>query len=404
MAGTAFTSSSALAQTYQRAGLILQAELRCLMLALCGEDPESVIVVEPSTGTKRGTREKIRFQPWNTAPMPKGRMSQVWGQEGSDSYLEDSLDIQYLVLSDRAIENEVSDQNEVEFSLMESSEIGLAHDAARVLEFSIMHQLAGYSPVNDLTAGGPNGTGYSHGTSTYIMSCGNACIEPDTAHHFFAPDSSGSNANEAAVAADSSSVVTDRFVNKCLRKLRSDRYGVTYPMMPAMTPWGKGYIYLDSTEGLEQVKENSSDSDIYDLARACIEGGMPPENSTLWTNEGFKIRDVFYLASDFITLGTTGGTPGDDTAGEFLANVQRGLLLGARAGHIRWGEKFSRNKWLGYSKETFHRRLSHLTDTVFGMNVTIPSTPPADRDASGNQRWASAVISHYSEVTTHPYS
>lgn len=394
MAGTSVTANHALVQTYQRAGLLLQAELRALMLTLAGEDPDSIIHVEPSTGTKRGTTEKVRFQPWNTAPMPKGRASQIWGNEGSDSWFEDSFVIQYYSLADRALESEISDQNEVEFSLNDSAEIGMAHDAAHIIENSIIHQLAGYSPVNDLTAGGPNGVGYSDGTSTYTLSAGNACVEPDTAHHFFCPDASGSNANEAAVAADSTSTMTDRFVNKVIRKVTSDQYGVLYPMAEPMTPWGRGFVCLMDGEGIEQVKENSSDSDIYDLAKACIQGGMDPENSTLWTREGFKIKNVFYLQSDFLTLGTTGGTPGATTAGEPLANVARALLLGARAAHIRWGEGFSRNKWLGYTEEPFHRRRSMQVDTVYGCKATIVNS----------QRWASAVISHYSERTTARYS
>ena len=395
MAGTSVTSQHALVQTYQRPGLILQAELRALSMLLIGEDPDSVIVAEPSTGSKRGSTEKIRFQPWNTSPMPKGRGTQSYGNEGGDQWFEDSYSIDYLRLADRAIEAEISDQGLVEFSLRDSAETGMVHDAAHIMECSIIHQLAGYSPVNHLTAGGPNGTGYSDGTTNYILSLCNACVEPDAAHHFFCPNGAGAaSANEAAVAADSSCVLTDRFVNKCLRKLSSDRYSALYPLAPASTPWGKGRVILTSGVGMEQVKEQSSDSDIFTLAEACIQGGMDPENSTLWTNEGFKIRDNFYLQSDFLTTGTTGSSAGSTTAGEFLANTERALVLGARAAHIRFGEGFSRDMWLAYKDTVWERRLSMFVDTVVGMKATIVN----------GQRWGSAVITHWSDVTTARYS
>lgn len=395
MAGTSISPQHSMVQTYQRPGLILQAELRALSMLLIGEDGDSIIVAEPSTGSKRGATEKVRFQPWNTSPMPTGMGVQSYGNEGGDAQFEDSYAVDYLRLGSRALEGEIRDQGFVEWSLRDSAETGMMHDAAHIMECSIIHQLAGYSPVNDLTAGGPNGTGYSSGTTNYTLSLCNACTEPDTAHHFFAPNSAGAaSANEAAVAADSSCVITDRFVNKCLRKLRSDRYSALYPLAPASTPWGKGYVCLMSSAGMEQIKEQSSDSDIFTLAQACIEGGMDPENSTLWTNEGFKIKDVFYLASDFITTGTTGSSAGSTTAGEFLANTERALLLGARAAHIRFGEGFSRDMWLAYKDTVWERRLSMFVDTVIGMKATIVNS----------QRWGSAVITHYSDVSTARYS
>lgn len=395
MAGISITSQHALVQTYQRPGLILQAELRALTMLLMGEEGDSVIVVEPSTGAKRGSTEKVRFQPWNTSPMPKGRGTQSFGNEGGDQWFEDSYGIGYLRLADRAIEGEISDQGLVEFSLRDSAETGMVHDAAHIWECSTIHQLAGYSPVNHLTAGAPNGAGYSDGTTDYTMSLCNACVEPDAAHHFFAPNSAGAaSANEAAVAADASCVLTDRFVNKSLRKLRSDRYSALYPLAPASTPWGRGYVCLCSGAGMEQVKEQSSDSDIFTLAQSCIEGGMDPENSTLWTNEGFKIKDVFYLQSDFITPGTTGSSAGSTTAGEFLSLTERALILGARAMHVRFGEGFSRDTWLAYKDTTWERRLSMFVDTVVGGKVTIVN----------GQRWGSAVITHASDVTTARYS
>lgn len=405
MAGTTFSYASNQAQTYRKSGLILEAELRCLSFLLCGEDPRSIIHVEPSTGTNRGVREVITFQPWNHQPTGFGWGQQVWGNEDVDTQMNDYLDIAYIGLAKRARENEIYDQNVVEFSMKESNDEGLAHDSATIAECSFFHQLAGYTPVNRLTLGGTgNKFAYQKGKTKYTHSWGNPTVEPDAAHHFFCPGVGGPNANEAAVAADVTAMPTNRVVEAAFRKLAGDQFssvnGNLWPMVPAMTPWGEGYVYLGSREALSAIKEQSSDSDVYDLARACIEGGMDPENSTLWTNEGFKLRNIFYLASDFITLGTT-GTAGSDTAGAARANVERGLLLGARAGHIRFGEKFSRSNWLGYFQTRLERRFSEATDTVAGMNVCIPNN--GSRTETGAQRWGCGVLSNFTERTVARY-
>lgn len=397
MAGSSHTSASQQAQTYRRAQLILEAEQRCNAMLLLGEDEDSVIHVEKSTGTKRGTTEVITFQPKADAPMPFGRLSTVWGEEDAPDYLNDELKMAYIGLAKGAIENEISDQNEIEFSQKDSVHTKMAQDSATIMECSIWHQLAGYSVVNDLTT-------YRKGTTDYVMSLGNPCVEPDAQHHFFCPDNSGVNANEAAVAADSTSFMSASVVNKAIRKMTTDRLGNNYPWAPPMTPWGKGYVCIVTGEGMDQLKARISDNEIWDLARACIEGGMDPENSTLWQHEGFKYRGVFYLQNDYLPLGTTGSSAGSITAGEPLANAQRSLLLGPRAGHIRWGEGFSRERWAGFKSETFFRRYSCMSDTVCGMNVTIPFAPGGSRTDAGNQRWGCAVISHYTESTSARYS
>jgi hypothetical protein len=379
MAGTSVTSAHALAQTAYRTGLILEAETRALMMALAGTDPDSVFVIEDRPGAQRGSTLKIRFQAKNYAPRAKTRAAQIIGDEGTDNWHENDIGIKYFSLADRALENAVDDQNNVSFDLRESGQIGMAMDAATILECSLMHQVAGYSPVN--------ATAYAN--KNYDVSGGNAVIEPDAAHHFFFDDASAANTSEADVAVDATAVPTTRFIQQKLALLQS-RNHTLWPMSPAMTPWGKGYVYLDSLDAINTLRENSPDSDVYDLSRACIEGGMPIENAAIWTGEGFKVGNVIYLATDYATLGTSGSSAGSTTAGSALSNVQRGVLLGARAGHVMYGEGFVEGNHLGYTEFIAHRRLSMQTDTVWGVKVNVVN----------GQRWGSAVFSHYSPATT----
>lgn len=383
MAGLSITQSSQFSQQAYRRGLILEAETRALLMALSGTEDDNVFVIEESPGVTRGTNMKLRFKAKNRAPMPRGYGADLYGNEQSPAqWHEYSFDINYLVLASGAIENAVSDNNEVDIDLLESEQIKMAEDAATITEYSLMHQVAGYTPVN--------ASAYTVDGTEYVLSGCNPCTAPDAAHHFFCPDSSGENTTEAQVAADSTAQLTNRVVDKALAKLQS-KFHVKWPLVVPRTPWGRGYVLLCSLEAMRQVKENSSESDIYDLEKACIMGGMDPMNASIWNGEGFKINNTFYLASDYCTLGCSGETAGATTAGTAISNVARAVLLGARAAHGRYGEGFAgAENHLGYSEHNVFRRMSMLTDTVWGWATTIID----------GQRWGSAVISHYTDATT----
>lgn len=379
MAGTSIPSGHALAQQAYAAKLTLETEIRSLLLSIMGTEDDSIMYVEESPGSDRGTNKKIRFQGFEAAPLPKG--TYTYGQESTPTWYEDNFNIDYLCFGDQAIELEVRDQNEVDFSLRDSCQIALARESAEIWEHSLFHQAAGYTPVNTST--------YTIKGIPYAMSCLNAAVAPDTAHHFFCPDASGANANETAVAADSGSTMTSRVWDDVVRKIRSRSY-VRWPIAPGRTPWGKGYLVLGNGQFLQQMKENSSDSDIYQLTLAEAQGGADPDTLATWTNNGFRYKDGIFLESDFACLGCSGETPGADTAGTAISNVQRAVVLGARAMHIRFGMGFTGGIHMGYFEETFGRRWSCATDSVFGAKATIVN----------GERWGSAVISHYSDLTT----
>lgn len=382
MAGQSITSSSAFAQQAYRRGLILEAETRAILMSLAGSEPDNIFVIEESPGVSRGSNLKLRFKAKTRAPMPKGYGADVWGNEGNSTFLEYDFGLGYLVVADAALENAVSDNNELDIDLLEAEHVTMAENAATITEFSIMHQVAGYTPVN--------AAAYTVNGTAYALSGCNPTTAPDVAHHFYAPDSSGENTTEAGVAADPTAQLTNRVVDKALAKLQS-RFHSKWPLVVPRTPWGRGYVLLCSLEGMRQVKENSSESDIFTLEKACIQGGMDPNNASIWNGEGFKINNTFYLASDYCTLGCSGETPGAETAGTAISNVQRAVLLGARAAHCRYGEGFAgAENHFGYTDHTVHRRMSMQMDTVWGWATTIVD----------GQRWGSAVISHYSDATT----
>lgn len=389
MAAVGVGANHALAQQAYRSRLTLETELRSLFLQLANGDIDTeghIGVVHESPATNRGTNEKYRFQGWNRAPMPKGKAE--LGKGGKDDWFETSFDINYLALASRDIPAEQIDQNRVDFSIKDSAQIGMAKDAATILEYSHIHQLAGYTPVNAST--------YTVDGISYVLSGLNPVYAPDSAHHFMCPDASGDNTTEAQVAADPTAVMTSRVFDSIIMKVRS-RNWVRWPLAPANTPWGDGlYVAIGDGEFLTQMKSNTSDSDIYDLSRAEIQGGADAMGITTLTNQGFRYKDTIFLESDYMPFGCSGETPGATTAGTAIANVKRAVLLGAGAFDVRYGEGYTGGNHLGYVEDQTLRQLTMVTDTVMGVSKRIVDS----------QAWGCCVISHYSslsDVTVYPY-
>lgn len=378
MAGVQISSAHALAQRAYRARLTLETQLNSIFLQLSGAEESNIGVEQESPGTNRGTTINHRFQAWNPAPLPVGNLKLGYGT--TDTWYETTLDINYLGLAMRELPNEVEDQNRVDFSLKDSAQVGMAKDCAQILESSIIHQLAGFTPVN--------ASAYTIDGRAYSMSGMNAVTAPTASHHFLCPDASGDNATEAAVAADPTAVMTSRLYDKILTRIRS-RDWVRWPMAPATTPWGKYYLSIGNGEYLQQIKENSSESDIYDLSRAQIEGGAAAMGITTLTNQGFIYKDTVFLESDHMPPGCSGETPGATTAGTAIANVKRAVVLGAGAFDIRWGEGFTGGNHIGYVDDKTLRQFSMGADTVYGAKKRLVN----------GEEWGCVVISHYSAHT-----
>lgn len=377
MAGQSVSYSSPLAQQMYRAGLVLESERSVRVFAFSGSEPNCALVMLDEPSTKRGNNIKIRFRPINHNRVPQPRGVNILGNEDTRPTYEDDLSIRYYVMADGAVEN-LTDQMEVDFDLIGNEQTGMAKETGEVFEKSAMNQLCGYTPVNDLTL-----------YPDYALSGGNIVTEPDSSHWYFCPDDQGSNADEAAVAANSNSILTSRAVNEVTKRMRSLDY-MTYPIAPCAIPFvpgGEGYLCLASGDGIQQVRDNSTDSDIYDLSKAAIQGGLPPQLSNLATGEGFFLGKTLYLESDFCTFGTT-GTAGSTSTASRRGNCKRAVVLGARAMHVAWGESFTGGNHLGYDEMKVYRRLGMITDTVYGLKAVQVN----------GQRWASFVISHYSPV------
>lgn len=379
MAGSAFPPGSSFTTQAYKAGLILEAERATRVMPLASKDENAAIVIEDFGGTKRGANLKMRFRTQRTfgSWTPKTRGVAILGSEASRTVLEDDLSLNYFSITDGAVELPEADQQNIEWDLIGAEHESMAKEAAEWLEGNVMAQLSGYTVYNDTSL-----------YPDYALSGANIVTNFDADHHYMCPDSSGANATEALVAADSTAVLTTRVFDEVGKRLRSKAY-LDYPIPPASTPWGNLYVALVHGTGIQQLRENSSDSDFYDLTRAMIEGGMDTTLTALWTGESFIYNGKFLiLESDFCTQGLSGVAAGATTTGTAQANTRRAIVLGARAAHCIYGEGYVDGEHLGYTEHQRHRELSMQIDTVWGFKATIVNS----------QRWASFCITHYSDV------
>jgi len=356
---------SALNLTKAKAGLILEAELSTPLSAFVGTEDTSAFVLEDRAGATRGSTFNIRFTAANRNEAPKGAGDPTVGSESTEAEYEDSVALRYLKY-DGKVENYILEQGLVDFDRKAQVLSRLALQWAYLDERTVFNQLVGNTLVN---------TGYTD----YGFSGGNIVTAQDANHIYYCPDGSGANTTDAQVAGDATSVLDTHVIDDLVTRATSTAW-VDWPMVPADTPFGPLYILICHGTGFQQIKENSTGSDMYDLSKAAIQGGLDLSMSPLITGEGFIYGKTLVLRSDFAPQGITTGAA--------QANTRCAAFFGARAGHWMYGESFSDGDHLGYSEHVVHRRLSILTDTVRGFKRTIVN----------GTSWSSFRVVHYSAV------
>lgn len=357
--------SSPLNLTRDRAGLILEAELSTPTSAFEGTSDTDAFVYEDRAGATRGSTHQITFAGINRNEAPRGAFEPVIGNESTGAEYTDTINLRYLSLAGK-VENFLLEQGLVNFSKKDQEVSRLARQWAYIRERSIINQLVGNTLVN---------TGYTD----YGFSGGNIVTAQDSNHIVYCPDSSGTNASAAEVAADTTSVLDCGVVQDLITRAQSTAY-TAWPIVPCDTPFGSLYVLICHPTGYTQLRSSAAGEEVYDLYKAAIQGGVDLSMSPLMTAEGFIYNKTLVLKSDFCPQGIT--------ASAAQANTRVAAFFGARAGHWVYGEGFTDGDHLGYSEHTIHRRLSMLTDTVWGFKRTIVN----------GESWGAFRVVHYSAV------
>lgn len=362
---------SALNEQSYRPGVILEAELSTVLSAFRGsDDTDCAFPVLERAGLGRGSNIKARFSTIDKTALPlTSGVNPVGNEQNLSTEYEDSLDLRYFAYAE-AIENIVVEQNLVSFDRKNQKLAGIALRWAYLWEQWQINQMVGNTVANtqagvvDFSAGG-----------------GNSITAQDANHVYFAAQSNGTaNANDAAVAAASSSVLDSRVIDDLVTRAQSpSKYNIN-PIAPCDTPFGPLYVLVCHPVGFQQIKVNGADSDFYDISRAAIQGGLDLSMSPLNNAEGFIYDKTLVLKSDFCPQGIT--------AGAAQANTLTAAFFGARAGHWLFGEGYTDGEHLGYEEFPVLRRLTLFTDTCCGFKRTIVN----------GTSWASIRVVHYSPV------
>lgn len=394
MAGTQIFSGNPLAQQNWRAGVTVESERAQALMIFEGKKNDDGIVELDRPNGQPGDIINVRFSAPNRTEIPGTDSSTIVGQEQGTNYKNVSVQMRYMVKSG-AIINEESEQNLVSFDLKRNEVGRIAREWAETKELSHLRQLAGYDGVIPSGAGFPTQPGGGQGVNTipnYTLSGGNLVLPPDK--KWYLVPGSGSPTTETGVAALASAQLSNRVIEEVIKRFQSRDYGINWPMAPMRTPWGMKYVLLVSGSGYQQMRQNSSTNDMYDLFRAELQGGGTWENNSLISGQGFHYDNVVVLRSDFLPWGIVNAGPGAPSGtGAAQANCRRAVLLGQRAAHCIYGSGFTGGDHFGYSEFPVHRRLSIIVDTNYGFARTVLDVGTAAQESFG-----CAVISHYSDV------
>lgn len=355
------TYGSSLVEKNYRTGLILEASLGTPTSQFEGTTGTSAFVVEDRESSGRGDNVEVRFSGIDLTEEPKTAGDAVVGQEGDVSEYTDNLSMRYFH-TEKFIDNVPLEQNLVSWDQKDERLKAMSLFWAYLREKVVMNQLTGNTLVNT--------------KADYKMSGGNAVTAQDSAHLIFCPDTSGANTTAAQVAADATSIMTTRVIDDLVKRAGSYEY-VRWPIVPCDTPFGKLFVLLVSADGFEQIKVNGAASDFYDLSTAAIQGGEDLMDSPLMTKEGYIYGSTLVLKTQF--------APNAITSGAAQANTRMAAFFGARAGHYLYGKGYTEGNNLGYSEFLVHRRLSMMSDTLYGFKRTIVD----------GQSWGSFSVVHY---------
>jgi hypothetical protein len=371
-----------LAETTYRAGVIYEAERLCLASGFEGTDASCAVVVEDRPGGNAGETIHIRFSRPNQTDLPKTSTAPVFGQESSTEYLDTTITMRYGKL-DGALPNVPAEQNEVSFDLVAGEISRVARQWAELKERWFFRQLTGFI-----------GPAYSGGPAINIVpdfqaSGGNPVVVTDSKHWLYAqPPSGAAISSEAGIYNGGSpitnAVLSTRLIDE-LQKRAGSRDYVQWPVAPCQTPWGEYYVFAVSPQGFQQIRQNSSVSDFYDLARADLMGGGDWDGNPLITAQGFIYADTIVVRSDFLPGGC-------DANGVPIANVKRAAFFGARCCHQTYGSGFTAGEHFGFVELKLKRYWSFDVDTIQGLNRVIVGQPGA------LENFGSFTVSHYSDV------
>lgn len=379
-------ANGVLAQRLWDSRVTLFTESQCIAPHLYGTDDGACIHVEArqdqvDQGGGRGSKLTFyygdRFRGQSLAPRALGStgFGQATGQR--PTYQQDMW-LAAHELASAGHENLVAGQQYTNVPLEKKELMAAGAEAAELLCRSHYYHLAGVTAYN------------SSGSLWTVSPFGNDVTEVDTAHRFW----TNGKTTDAGVAADANSILTVEYLETVITRLQSRANGVLSPLVPADTPWGKWFVFICDTEGVEQLNRHSSTNRFTSLTLAEIQGGNDVDKvaSFMRANSGFEsTRRILVLVDDYTPFAQSGSTSGATTAGTQIGNARRGMLLGRFAAHHKWGQHFDAEaSHIKASYHSVHMKTEWIFYTHAGSVATI----------ANGQRYGSATITYYVAAST----
>ena len=377
-------ANSVLKQSLWDARVTLFTESQCLAPSLYGTGDDAIIHVEDRQDVKdlgggRGSEVTFyygdRYRGQSLAPRALG--STGFGQEtGQRPVYKQSMNMQAQELASCSFENLVAGQTYTNVPLERKELRDCGAEAAELLCRSHYYHLSGL-------------TAYNAGGLWPVSPLGNDVTEMDASHRFW----TNGKTSDAAVAADSASILTVEYIETVITRLQG-RANVLSPLVPGKTPWGEWFVCIVDSEGIEQLTRHSTTNRVMSLTLSEIQGGKDIDKvaSFMQANSGFQgTRKVLYLVDEYTPFGQTGSTPAATTAGTQVGNVRRAMLLGRFAAHHKWGAGFDKDS--AHIKASYHSVYEQVGWKFFSHSGGVATI-------ANGQRFGSATISYYVAAAT----
>lgn len=370
--------NSALVERMIGIGMQYRAELPTMQYVFQGEEnSDAAFWVLDRTSNKRGDQITVNFAIPEESDYAKPATAKTVGEAGDAAEpLTQTLQMRYAKKDGRII-NEQLGQMLVSYDIGDHQRSNTARDWSQLLEKWLARQLAGTTACP--ASGG--GTLVVNNVPDYLAGWGNATVAPNTENHIMCRGVSGAHTTEAQVAADSTAVMTTKQIRLMEKMASSADYG-NYPFAPCDTPYGPLFVLLVHHDGYEQIKENSTGSDLYDLSSKMLQGGQDwLDNYLVQGGDGFIYSDTLVLRWSYAPLGQSSSTA-------YQPNCRRSMFFGRQALHILYGEGFGDGNHFQYLDFQQLEDVWYLLKTIQGGLVSIVD----------GKRWASIVCTHYSSV------
>jgi N4-gp56 family major capsid protein len=353
--------------------LLIEAQNAQFMLNFVGKGPDACIV-EKDFPQGRGDTVNQRLSPDSYTRRGHGANDTIVGNEGADTFLNDSFIIDYLAES-KGLADPMSQQR-INHDLHQLALTKLGRWWGYRYDEAILNQMAGYGPCHTNSDSGVD----------YKLCGSNACILIDDNHHVWADGDSTGHTTDALVAADTGATMNCDVIDKAVLYASSSDVGGAYRMAPGPDGY---YNLIMHPQQWHDLKHELGQHQLMDIHRAKLEGDGKKRNSAweegylgIWNKVKLHVHDQIPLGVDASTITTS------------VANCRRAVFFGACSTWIGWGAGYGSGDHIHWSEiNNDHHRVSIAAQTVWGCKRA-----QFNNSSGTTESYGTIVVSTYSAV------